>query len=197
MSTRDRFIVVAAQLFSTHGYTGIGLKQISLEAGAPIGSLYHFFPGGKDELVAEALRHAGHGYLELVERVLDGGADFEAGIRDCFDTAAEHLELSGYRDGCPIETVALEVASSSEPLRQVTEEIFSGWITRATERAKRHGLDTAAARAFGMAFITGLEGAFVLARAMRSREPLIATGEQLCFALRAQSAETMVNVQQG
>lgn len=185
MSTRDRFIGVAAQLFARHGYTGIGLKQIANRTEAPIGSLYHFFPGGKDELVAESLRHAGDGYLLLVESVLDNAPDLETGIRACFSTAAAHLELSDYQDGCPIETVALEVASTNEPLRQVTSEIFEHWIERATEHARRQGLDASTSRSFGIAFITGLEGAFVLARTMRSPEPLLATGEHLCHALRA------------
>ena len=52
----------AAQLYGRYGYTGIGLKQVAAESGAPIGSLYHFFPGGKDELAAEALRMSGAGY---------------------------------------------------------------------------------------------------------------------------------------
>ena len=187
MSTRDRFIGVAAQLFSRHGYAGIGLKQIANGAEAPIGSLYHYFPGGKDELVAESLRHSGDGYLLLVESVLDNAPDLESGIRDCFHTAAEHLKLSDYQDGCPIETVALEVASTNEPLRQVTSEIFETWIDRASEHAQRHGLDSSTARTFGIAFITGLEGAFVLARTMRTPEPLIATGEHLCHALQART----------
>lgn len=185
MNTRERYIGVAGQLFARHGYTGVGLKQIAAQTEAPIGSLYHFFPGGKDELVADALRRAGEGYMLLVESVLDAAPDLEAGIRMCFRTAAEHLELSGYQDGCPIETVALEVASTNEPLRLVTQEIFETWIDRATERCAAAGLDARASRSLGIAIITGLEGAFVLARALRSPEPLTAAGDQLCAALRA------------
>ncbi|HEU5448348.1 MAG TPA: TetR/AcrR family transcriptional regulator, partial [Acidimicrobiia bacterium] len=52
MSTRDRIVAAAAQLYGRYGYTGVGLKQVAAESGAPIGSLYHFFPGGKEELAA-------------------------------------------------------------------------------------------------------------------------------------------------
>ena len=183
MSTRDRFIDVAGQLFSRHGYHGVGVKQIVVETGVPIGSFYHFFPGGKDELAADALRRAGQGYLLLVESVLEESLTLADGIRSCFRVAAEHLELSGYQDGCPIETVALEVASTNEALRIVTKEIFEYWIERATEHGKTAGLNTDAARSFAFAFIAALEGGFVLARSMRSTEPLLAAGDLLCRGL--------------
>src|SRR5205085_432351 len=115
-----------------HGSHGVGLKQVAAESGAPIGSLYHFFPGGKDELAAEALQLSGHGYQVLVEGIFESAPDLISGIQAAFAGAAEVLEASGYTDACWIETVALEVASSNEPLRLVTAEIFERWIDAAT-----------------------------------------------------------------
>ncbi|HEV7534142.1 MAG TPA: TetR/AcrR family transcriptional regulator, partial [Acidimicrobiia bacterium] len=179
MGTRDRIVAAAAQLYGRYGYNGVGLKQVAAESGSPIGSLYHFFPGGKDELAAEALRMSGAGYQLLVEGILETAPDLESAIRISFAGAAEVLAASDYADACWIETVALEVASTNEPLRQVTAEIFDGWIEAATRWMEGHGIAPDRARALGIAYITGLEGAFVLSRALRSREPLRATGEML------------------
>jgi AcrR family transcriptional regulator len=185
MSTRDRIVAAAAQLYGRYGYTGVGLKQVATESGSPIGSLYHFFPGGKDELAAAALRMSGAGYQLLVEGVLESAPDLESAIRISFAGAAEVLAASDYADACWIETVALEVASTNEPLRQVTAEIFEGWIEAATGWMEGHGVPADQARAFGIAYITGLEGAFVLSRALRSKEPLLAAGEMLVAAAEA------------
>ena len=174
----------AAQLYGRYGYTGVGLKQVAAESGAPIGSLYHFFPGGKDELAAEALRLSGDGYQTLVEGILENMPDLASGIEQSFALAAETLAATDYVDACWIETVALEVASTNEPLRLVTAEIFDRWIDAATAWCESHGLPPEEARALGIAYITGIEGAFVLARSLRSPEPLLATGRMLAAAAR-------------
>ena len=188
METRERIVAAAAQLYGRYGYTGVGLKQVAAESGSPIGSLYHFFPGGKDELAAEALRLSGQGYQLLVEGILESAPDLVTGIRVAFETAAEVLAASGYADACWIETVALEVASTNEPLRLVTAEIFERWIEAATRLVEARGVPAEAARPLGIAVITGLEGAFVLSRSLRSPEPLLATGEMLVSAARAAMA---------
>jgi AcrR family transcriptional regulator len=184
-NTRDRIIEASAELFRRHGYTGTGLKQISQESGAPLGSLYHFFPGGKEEMTAEALRWSGHRYQVLVEAVFDNAPDVLTGVRDGFAGAAEVLRQTDYADACPIETVALEVASTNEPLRQVTAEIFEAWIQSATVRMAAAGVAEATARRLGIGLIAALEGAFVLSRAMKSTEPMEAAAHAVADAIRA------------
>lgn len=184
MGTRDRIVAAAAQLYGRYGYNGVGLKQVAAESGSPIGSLYHFFPGGKDELAAEALRMSGAGYQTLVEGILRDMPDLPSGIEQSFAIAAEVLAGSGYVDACWIETVALEVASTNEALRLVTAEIFDRWTEVAAAWVESHGVPPAEARALGIAYITGLEGAFILCRSLQSPEPLLATGRMLAAAAR-------------
>jgi hypothetical protein len=93
-----------------------------------------------------------------------------------FDGAAAVLEGTGYEDACPIATVALEVASTNEALRVATADVFDAWIDAATTRLTAAGIGAAAARELAFATVGGLEGAFVLARATRSTEPLRAAG---------------------
>ena len=170
--TKDRILDATATLFMRYGYTGTGLKQIVADANAPFGSLYHHFPGGKQELGAAVIHRSGAMYGELVMSVFDAAPDVLTGVRDCFAGAAMVLEATDYADACPIETVALEVASSNEPLRMATSEVFESWIAAATTRFTAAGADAQTARELGIFFICQLEGAFVLARAARTTEAL-------------------------
>src|SRR3954454_17533898 len=115
--TKQRILDTTAALFQRYGYTGTGLKQIVANANAPLGSLYHFFPGGKQQLGDEVVRRSGQMYLELVETVVKAAPDVVTGVRDAFEGAAEVLRETDYVDACPVATVALEVASSNETLR--------------------------------------------------------------------------------
>jgi AcrR family transcriptional regulator len=183
--TRDRILDASCTLFQRQGYTATGIKQILVEADAAFASLYHFFPGGKDELAAQAIRKSGRMYQDLVTGVLDAAPDFLAGVSDCFAAAAETLRLTDYADACPIATVALEVASSNETLRQATADVFAAWILALTERVVAAGADEAVATDFALSAIALLEGGFLLSRALRSTEPMKAAGATVIEAARA------------
>ncbi len=99
--TRDRILETTAELFRRYGYTGTGLKQIVGDANAQFGSLYHFFPGGKEQLAEESIRRSGQMYGELFEAIMDQAADVESGVADFFAGAAETLRLTEYADACP------------------------------------------------------------------------------------------------
>lgn len=174
--TRARILEATSTLFMERGYTASGLKQIAETSAAPIGSLYHFFPGGKAELAAETLTVAGRAYQALVDAVFDAAPDVVAGMRDCFDGAAQALRASDYADACPIATVALEVASSDDALRQVTATIFDSWLDAAAARLARAGVEPARARELAIVFVAALEGGFLLSRAARDTTPMTVIG---------------------
>jgi len=184
-NTKERIVDASAILFRRQGYAATGVKQIVAEAEAPFSSLYHFFPGGKDELTAAAIRSSGRVFQELVEAVFDAAPDVLSGVQDCFSGAAETLRQTGYADACPIATVALEVASTNELLRQATAEVFDSWIAAATERFLAAGIPEASARELAITTITSLEGAFILSRALRSTEPLAVAGATAAVAVAA------------
>lgn len=167
--TRDRILYAAAELFRRQGYSGTGLKQVVAEARAPFGSLYHHFPGGKDQLAAEVIATGGAFFQQLVTVVYDQGGTAEESVRLVFEGAAETLELTDFQDACPIAVIALEVASTSDELRHACAAVFSSWIDALAERL--------ADRSAAVGIIAALEGAFVLSRTLRSREPLLAAGQ--------------------
>ncbi len=185
-TTRERIIETSAELFRRQGYSATGVKQIVTAAKAPFGSLYHFFPGGKEELGAAAVRTSGAIYAQLIPAVFDPAPDVVTGVRDFFDAAAAHLAETGYEDACPIATVSLEVSSTSETMRTACAQVFESWIAAGAERVAAAGVDPAKARELTIAMLAALEGAFVLARALRSTEPLTVARDLMAARLSAE-----------
>jgi AcrR family transcriptional regulator len=181
-ATRERLVHAGAELLRRQGYSATGVKQIVEEAKAPVASLYHFFPGGKEQLAAEAIRKSGALYELLIPAVFDIAPDPVTGVRMFFAGAAEHLEQTDYEDACPIATVALEVSSHSEVMREACAEVFDSWITAGI--ARFDGVDLETARRLTVAMLCALEGAFVLARAQRNTEPLHIAGEIVARAVQ-------------
>lgn len=167
--TRERILYAAAELFRRQGYAGTGLNQVVAEADAPFGSLYHHFPGGKQQLAEEVIHAGGAFFQNLVTAVYDTETTPEASVRAVFDGAAETLKNTDYQDACPIATIALDIASTNEALRRATQDVFDQWISALAERL---GNNTDA-----LAVLCALEGAFVLCRAQRTTAPLQAAGE--------------------
>ena len=177
--TRDRFLAATNELFRRQGYHGTSLKQVTDAAGAPTGSLYHFFPGGKEELAAEVLTTSGAAYQQLFELIAADAADPADAVTDFFEGAAQVLEDGDFIDPCPIGTVGREVASTSEALRQATDRVFAGWIATASTLFQAAGMDRDVADELATTLVASLEGAFVLARARRDAEPVRVAGRTM------------------
>jgi AcrR family transcriptional regulator len=188
-STKDRIVGASAELFRRQGYAGTGVKQIVAEANAPFGSLYHFFPGGKEELGAETIRWSGALFLLLIDAFFDPD-DVVGSVERFFAGAAETVEQSGYADACPIATVAGEIASTSEPLREASADVFDSWIERTAEYLGRAGIPDPRAREVAISLLAGLEGAFLLSRTWRSTEPLALAGAVAADTVRAALPES-------
>jgi AcrR family transcriptional regulator len=187
--TKQRIVEAGAELFRHKGYTGTGVKEIVAAARAPFGSLYHHFPGGKEELAEAIIRWSGAMYGQLGPAVLGPAPDPVTGVHDFFAGAAEHLRETDYADACPIATVALEVASTSEPLRRATADVFQSWIDGLAAYFAANQIAPARARELAIAMVGALEGAFVLSRALRSTEPLDIAGQSVAAAVRDALAE--------
>jgi AcrR family transcriptional regulator len=182
--TKDRIVQSSAELFRRQGFAGTGVKQIVAEASAPFGSLYHFFPGGKEQLGEEVIRWSGAIYGQLLDLFYKPGEDPVAATRNFFAAAAVTLRESDYADACPIATVALEVSSTNEPMRQACADVFNGWVDSATERLVECGLSRKRSRSLAFTIVGSLEGAFVLSRALRSTEPVEVAGAAATAAVR-------------
>ena len=178
-STRESILTAAAELMRHKGYAGVGMKDIAQASGAPIGSLYHHFRGGKVQIAREALVNAGAAYGLLIPTIVDEYTDLGAAVDGVFTQAAEDMAATGFANMCPVASVSAEVADTVEELRQTVQEIFDGWIDGGTAYFAARGLDGPRARDITLALISALEGGFLLARALRSTEPLLAAGRTL------------------
>jgi AcrR family transcriptional regulator len=188
LGTRERILQATAELYRRQGMSATGLKQISGAAKAPFGSIYHHFPGGKEAISVEVIRSEGIRYGEFVGAQL-ADTNPATGIPQLFESAGRLLQSQDYSEACSIETIALEVASTNEVLRQESATVFENWLTGLARWFGQLDVDEATSRRLAVITLTALEGAFVLCRTLRSVEPIIAAGQGVQAAVTATLAE--------
>lgn len=183
--TKVRLLESATDLFSRQGYGATGIKAVLAAAEAPYGSLYHFFPGGKQELGAAALTYGGARYRELLESAYPTGADVVEATADSFVRAAQLLEETDYGYACPIATIALEVADTDELMRNAAAEAFESWLEVLQERFMAAGMTAESARDVAEEIFCLIEGAVLLSRTTRSSRPMRTAGRAATRAVAA------------
>jgi AcrR family transcriptional regulator len=171
----------AAQLIRRKGVSGTGLREIVAEADAPRGSLQHYFPAGKEELVGEALLWMGDVAARRVRRHMDrdgcvAPSDLLGAIIG--DWQAD-LAQEQYAAGCPLLAAAADVAATSEQMRQVLRTAFDNWQEPLAEALVEFGVVPKRARALASVVISGLEGAIILSRIRHDLTPLDALVNEL------------------
>ncbi|HEX4437998.1 MAG TPA: TetR/AcrR family transcriptional regulator [Solirubrobacteraceae bacterium] len=178
-SSREAFVSSTAKLLRRQGYAATGLNEIVARSGAPRGSLYFHFPGGKQELALAAMEHSGEQLRGAIAAVMASPGGAARTVGGLIDALAAGLEASGYRDGCPIATVTLEAAAGSEPVRLTAERVFSSWLSELESALVAEGAEPEAARRRAMLVLAAAEGGLLLARAQRDTAPLTAVRDEL------------------
>jgi TetR/AcrR family transcriptional repressor of lmrAB and yxaGH operons len=178
-TTRDRILSAALDLMRSRGFRGTGLKDVTAAAAATTGSLYHFFPDGKDQLVREAVREDGAAHEATFEAIAREAKGPGEAIATFFDQAADILEATGYVDLCPIGTVAGETASSNDGVRDACDTVFRGWERVLTDELTAAGLGADEAAELSATTVAALLGGFILVRTQRSGAPLRAAGRRV------------------
>lgn len=177
--TRSHLRRTAAELFRRQGYHATGINQVVQESGAPSGSLYFHFPGGKAELAIEAVTAAGREIGQRIDYLLESSDDVAEAIGRVLDYLVGDLRESNYEHGCPVGTVVLDVASTSEPIRLACCTIFDDWATKVSARLQAAGWVKKAADEEALVVVALIEGALLLARAKRDTEPLEAAARHV------------------
>jgi TetR/AcrR family transcriptional regulator, lmrAB and yxaGH operons repressor len=173
--TKERMLRSTRDLMEDGGYFAAGLNQILTASETPRGSMYFHFPAGKDQLVTESLRMSG----EDIAAILGGlvGANSVDFIDALFGALGDRMETSGWRKGCPVATVALDVAASNDVIQQACSGVYADWEHVLASRFADYGRDDADKLA--TATLTILEGAMLLARVHRSKVPLDRAAETI------------------
>ncbi|MHA6630801.1 TetR/AcrR family transcriptional regulator [Pseudonocardia sichuanensis] len=182
--TRSRTLRTAAALFRAQGYHGTGLNQVLAAGGLPKGSLYFHFPGGKEQLAVESVRQAGADVTTGIEAALAGTPDPAAALDRVVEMFGEHLAASGFREGCPVATVALDAAADNEPIRTACAEVYADWEALVAARLAAAG--AAEPEELATVLVAAVEGGLLLARARRDLAPLHAVRARLRALLDAE-----------
>ena len=146
------------------------MQDLLRATGVSSSSLYHFFPDGKEQLIATAVREHG---LDAAERIASVFEKFDApeAIRRIFDAAAAEMKANSFTLGCAIGVPATEAPSDSPAIQQVVSEVFEAWAKAYERGLNAAGLDHADAESLGRAIVAAYQGAVTLARATRSVAP--------------------------
>jgi TetR/AcrR family transcriptional regulator, lmrAB and yxaGH operons repressor len=175
--TKKKLVDATAVLLRKQGYHATGLSAIVDESGAPRGSVYFYFPGGKDELAVAAIEQAGVEWRARLEAAIAGAKDLASAIDAIVKTLADDLAASNWENGCPVAAVALE--SPSEVVRTAVAKHFDDWQRDIAERVSQFGVPKPVAKQLATVALAATEGALLLARTQRSKQPLLAVGAAL------------------
>lgn len=170
---RERMVRSAAQLIRHKGVSGTGMREIVTEADAPRGSLQHYFPGGKEELVSDALLWMGDVAARRTKRCLSEleSRTPSALLASIVDTWRRDLTNEEFSAGCPLVAAAADTAATSERLRQVLGRAFDGWLEPLSESLVDLGVPIDRSDNLAIVIIAALEGAIILARIRRDLTP--------------------------
>lgn len=176
---RKRIVETTAELMQGQGYCATGLKDIIRKSGTPKGSLYHYFPGGKEEIAATAIQESGSSFGEAIQDCIDTEGSVAKGFARFIREYALLFEESDFTKGCPIATVTLETASNSEILQQTLQEIFHDWCQIIIDHLLGIGWDETEARNMAIFIMSSLNGALTLSRAAQRIEPMEIVANQI------------------
>lgn len=183
-NTRDDIIRATCTLLEVQGYHATGLNQILKASNTPKGSLYYHFPGGKEELAAEAIAQVGQVVLKNIAANLARLDDPADSIQGFIEYIAYNVALTDFQAGGPITTVALEAASTSERLRTTCQQIYNHWQDAFATKLKASGFEDARAERIAALIIAAIEGGVILCRTSRSRTPLDEVAQEIGTLIR-------------
>jgi TetR/AcrR family transcriptional regulator, lmrAB and yxaGH operons repressor len=177
--TRAKLVAATAELLTRQGYHATGLAQIVEVSGAPRGSLYFYFPGGKEELAIAALEASGAEWRAWIEGIVDGEPDLGDAVVAVCRALADALMASDFQLGCPLATVALEGAATSPAVRAKVDAHFAAWKETIAAKLESVGVAPLAAPELATFVMAAYEGAMLLAKASRDPQPLLTVGSML------------------
>src|SRR5258707_15698334 len=174
-NSRATMIRSAAALFGSRGLSGTSFSDVLADSGAPRGSIYHHFPGGKKQLADNAI---GWPTQQLRARLRACPAGPPTGVLACFiDLWRQSVQASGGSSGCPVAGVAIDTGTPSGDLIEAARAAFSSWTALLAERLQAAGVPAHRAGPIATTTLAAMEGALLLCRAERSGQPL-ETGAQ-------------------
>lgn len=172
ISSRDRLLVSTVELLRRQGYAATGVSEIARNGHAPMGSFYHHFPGGKEQLAAAALDRGANEYANLIERALGSEGPLTEQLARVATLTAESLKRSDFTLGCPVATTALETVCTSSVLQDRASHAFASWQKLIAQHCVKEGVPDTKADELAVTVIALIEGSELISRVQRDRQPL-------------------------
>ena len=178
---RDQIIQATCDLLENQGYHATGLNEIVRESGAPKGSIYYYFPDGKEGITAAAVLFAGKTTAERIRASLAEKVDPAEAVQTFLETIAHYVEISGFRSGGPLTIVASETATTSEKINQTCREAYAMLRAAFEERFLSGGFSAARAASLAWMITSATEGGIILSRTYHTGDPLRAVAREMAF----------------
>jgi AcrR family transcriptional regulator len=190
VSPRERMVISAALLMRERGAHPTAIADVLEHSGAPRGSAYHYFPGGRTQLLCEAVDFAGE---YIAARIARGQSGVEV-LDDLIADYRNQLIRTDYRAGCPVVAVAVEAGDPAKqdqatPVIDRAAAAFARWIDLIAQRLIADGVSPQRAEELAMLTTSATEGAIVVARASRDVKPLDLVHGQLRALMQAETSE--------
>jgi TetR/AcrR family transcriptional regulator, lmrAB and yxaGH operons repressor len=170
MTARERMLSAASRLLQYQGVEATGVLQVLAEAHAPRGSLYHHFPGGKAQLVTEALELNAEQATQLLVDVIERTPDAAAALHEFAEGLAAGLVSTDFQGGCPISTAILEQAATNDTVADIGDRAFDSLREIIGNELRQLGVGESDDLA--LLCVAAFEGALILARAKRDVAPI-------------------------
>jgi TetR/AcrR family transcriptional repressor of lmrAB and yxaGH operons len=192
--TRTRMLEATARLLRQRGYHGTSLNDILAASGAPRGSLYFHFPGGKDQLVIEVTRASVREVAQKLHDTLSAEKSPAVAVRRIVESTAEMLAQSDYARSCPVAPVVLDATTDIPELVALCREAFEEWIGLLRKSFINAGIPEQRAHSLALLVEASIEGMMVIARACRDYRPMLAVADELAALLEAAVPQTADSV---
>ncbi|MEG0170761.1 MAG: TetR/AcrR family transcriptional regulator [Acinetobacter sp.] len=180
---KKRLVVAAIDLMRMYGLKAASVREVAKHAKAPLGSTYHYFPNGKQEIINEALNLTGNLVLEKLDQALIDGP--QKGLQQFIQQWKDILVNSSFRAGCPIMAVLVEAGNEegSEQHIEHAANIFDLWENSLFHSLTEHHVCHEEAKNLALTIVAAVEGAVLLCRAKRSLVPLETVAQHFESAL--------------
>jgi AcrR family transcriptional regulator len=182
---RDRMVTSAIQLFRERGVAGTALSDVIAHSAAPRGSIYHYFPGGKPQLAAEATALAGRLLDDLIVKWMSRHGPTET-INRIIEMFRKQLRDTDFASGCPVAAGALE-GGEAPGASDIAGTAFATWEDTLAAALREHGIPADRAENLASMAVCAIEGAIIVAKAQRSTRALDRVAEELCTLIQSGS----------
>ena len=181
---RAAMVLTAARWLPQRGMAAVNLIEVARAVDAPRGSIYHYFPGGRDQLLQEALALASQSGLRMIEKAARTAATPQAFVRSLFAAGARQINNADFSGGCPVGAAVLSSETENASFQRALQQSFAHWEATIAQSFTTLGVvPKSRSKTLARCALMAYEGALVCAKGTR---------DEKLFAVAARMVEVML-----